>query len=342
MSNAICPARRRGAFTLVELLVVIGIIALLISILLPSLNRARESAVRTQCLSNLRELGNALSLYAAQFNGRVPIGFLAGTAGPEYQFSYVVNFNNGSNSNVGPTNLGLLAAARLIKSGQAYFCPSETIGTFMYDDPSNPWPSFATFPNDPRGLFTANGTSRHTRMGYFTAPASRWRAEVAATNTPELATGTASSPLPYYGAKGAAPGTLGYPQLSRLKNQFSAIASDLLLGPVDVSRRHKTGVNILFANGSAQYFDMRNIMRGWSPTRNDTTGVPAAWLGWRAIGIAPAGHGTVSTTLNDVFYRGPSAGTPAVPPSRGNPSGTPATGPSDASGIWLELSKTMR
>src|SRR5438477_858890 len=60
------------AFTLVELLVVIGIIALLLALLLPTLSRARESARRTQCLANIAELGRAVLLYAHDNKDHLP------------------------------------------------------------------------------------------------------------------------------------------------------------------------------------------------------------------------------------------------------------------------------
>ncbi len=63
--------RNRSAFTLVELLVVIGISAVLIALLLPTLNRAREQANAIKCLSNLRQLGQAMVMYNTNNNGFV-------------------------------------------------------------------------------------------------------------------------------------------------------------------------------------------------------------------------------------------------------------------------------
>lgn len=152
MGHGAARTSLRSAFTLVELLVVIGIIAVLISILLPTLSKAREAANRAACLSNLHQIHALLEMYAIQNKDQVPLGFSGGknAAATEASNYYLTRATPAGGAPDGDPpqkvrymGLGLLIKARLLNegsSGKAFYCPSVFDPFHSYDTPLNPWP----------------------------------------------------------------------------------------------------------------------------------------------------------------------------------------------------------
>ncbi|MEO0475980.1 MAG: prepilin-type N-terminal cleavage/methylation domain-containing protein [Planctomycetota bacterium] len=112
------PRRSRSAFSLIELLVVVSIIALLIAILLPALSVARESTQDTQCKSNLKQLGIAQFAYASDHKGNYTSA--RDWVGPQ-----------GTPGYGDPTNIDTVTQGTLFpyinESAELYLCPVATV-----------------------------------------------------------------------------------------------------------------------------------------------------------------------------------------------------------------------
>jgi len=209
---------RRDAFTLIELLVVVAIISILAAILLPTLNKARDAGKRAACVSNLRQIGVALIMYASDNSSQAPPGE-----------TYTAHY--GTSSQPFSTAFGRLIGTYLpapasCKGTSVWRCPAQTDTTWLNE---TPW---------------AWNTNSDT---------SRWRGTYSyAFRTRHPVNGTMQNPANMTPFNGTGP----WPGVRITDGNFS-YAFDHLPSPTAGYGRitcHKAGYNCVFYDGHVQFF----------------------------------------------------------------------------------------
>ena len=157
------PPRRPAAagFTLVELLVVIGIVALLVAVLLPALGLAREAANTIKCASNLRSIGQGIATYVVEYKGVLPpsntwknLQVTATDQSPSRPADGSVHWSSFLYGNGRAANDGADRIYRSLAGWDAFRCPSLDRGGLP---PANTFAGNSDLPNEASGLDSVTG-----------------------------------------------------------------------------------------------------------------------------------------------------------------------------------------
>lgn len=256
-----------SAFTLIELLVVIAIIAILAAMLLPALAKAKQKALRVNCISNLKQIGIAVYSYASDNEDKMPPNRVNATSSSIWYPYWVGSWNLDRANPVwtaGPFNLGSLYVTKNFPDGKAFYCPANKIqGGFRYEFYSElgPWPFGINAganppPNNPNNV----------RSGYSYLPQAK---------TQELdARGN-----PLY----AKMSTSGWNNLKLTEvNVNKSMCTDLLYSSAPDAQPHRDnnvgGLNALFPDGHVRFQSQRMVPQAF-------TGAYADWSNLTPTGV---------------------------------------------------------
>jgi prepilin-type N-terminal cleavage/methylation domain-containing protein/prepilin-type processing-associated H-X9-DG protein len=177
---------KEAGFTLIELLVVIAIIAMLMAILLPVLSRSRESAKRTACSSQCRQIGLAIANYAGDYDSKLPYDKDSSHPYAVYRADKAeYRFRSGR---LMAMKLACLFEGKYISDPMVFYCPSNRFPLYKfesYNDPA-PWgPETAAYQK-----FNREDTVEHNnwvRIGYTYLPIDPQSAKDPTTGVPRNA-----------------------------------------------------------------------------------------------------------------------------------------------------------
>jgi prepilin-type N-terminal cleavage/methylation domain-containing protein len=149
-------------FTLIEVLVVVAIIALLISILLPSLKAARDEAKKVTCGTNCHQIGVGLTSYVTANRGELPVRYRTAS-------SFTTYFMRSGTAHGGALGLGLLANRRYVPEPLVFYCTGQDTSKsacLVYNSPDNRWVADATF----AGMTSNEKSAVKVRASYMARP----------------------------------------------------------------------------------------------------------------------------------------------------------------------------